>query len=77
MNTTPSEHIIYYDYDPVYRLTGATYTGMITATYAYVYDPAGNMTVFTETVGVTTTWRPGQSGGKSIFDAIIRKRQFD
>jgi RHS repeat-associated protein len=47
--------VIQYQYDPLYRLTGAVYTGAITATYAYVYDAAGNMTAYTETVGMTTT----------------------
>jgi RHS repeat-associated protein len=51
-NTTSPQlnsHIISYTYDPLYRLTGAIYTGSITATYSYAYDPVGNMTAYTET----------------------------
>ncbi|MCP4370617.1 MAG: hypothetical protein GY797_21270, partial [Deltaproteobacteria bacterium] len=46
---------IQYQYDPLYRLTKADYSGDISASYAYVYDAVGNMTAFTETVGITTT----------------------
>ncbi len=45
---------IVYDYDPLYRLTETVYTGSITATYSYVYDAVGNMTAYTDTVGVQT-----------------------
>ncbi|VAW32536.1 hypothetical protein MNBD_CHLOROFLEXI01-522, partial [hydrothermal vent metagenome] len=41
--------------DPLYRLTSATYTGDITATYSYVYDAVGNMSAYTETVGTETS----------------------
>jgi YD repeat-containing protein len=44
-----------YDYDPLYRLTSASYTGDIEAGYSYVYDGVGNMTAYTETVGAETT----------------------
>jgi RHS repeat-associated protein len=46
---------IHYDYDPLYRLRQASYTGNISATYSYIYDSVGNMTAFTETTGITTT----------------------
>jgi YD repeat-containing protein len=46
---------IQYEYDPLYRLTGAAYTGAITATFAYLYDAVGNMTAYTETIGTETT----------------------
>ncbi|MCP4362234.1 MAG: hypothetical protein GY796_29860, partial [Chloroflexi bacterium] len=46
---------IIYEYDPLYRLTKADYTGGITAAYTYDYDAVGNMTAYTETVGITTT----------------------
>lgn len=46
---------IAYQYDALYRLSDAVYTGAITATFAYDYDPVGNMTAFTETVDVQTT----------------------
>ena len=46
--------IITYDYDPLYRLTEANYTGAITATYGYAYDAVGNMTAFTKTIGAET-----------------------
>jgi RHS repeat-associated protein len=44
-----------YDYDPLYRLVEASYTGAITATYSYVYDSVGNMTAYTETIGAETS----------------------
>ena len=47
--------VITYEYDPLYRLTAANYTGAITATYGYAYDAVGNMTAYTETVGAETT----------------------
>ncbi len=46
---------IAYHYDGLYRLTEATYTGGIAATYQYIYDQVGNMTAYTDTVGVTVT----------------------
>ena len=46
---------IAYQYDDLYRLTDATYSGAITATFVYVYDFVGNMTAFTETVDAQTT----------------------
>ena len=46
-----SEHTVIYGYDPLYRLTDATYSGDITADFEYVYDAVGNMMDFTETVG--------------------------
>jgi YD repeat-containing protein len=46
---------IEYEYDPLYRLTGAAYTGAITATFTYLYDAVGNMTAYTETIGAETT----------------------
>jgi len=42
-------HTIQYDYDDLYRLTEALYTGDITATYQYDYDAVGNMTTYTDT----------------------------
>ena len=46
---------IHYTYDPLYRLTSAAYTGTISATYQYQYDAVGNMTAYTESIGVTNT----------------------
>jgi YD repeat-containing protein len=46
---------IQYEYDPIYRVTGAAYTGAITATFTYLYDVVGNMTAYTETIGTETT----------------------
>ncbi len=34
--------VIDYQYDPLYRLTGATYSGALTETFAYSYDAVGN-----------------------------------
>ncbi len=34
--------MIDYQYDPLYRLTGATYSGVLTDTFAYSYDAVGN-----------------------------------
>jgi hypothetical protein len=45
---------IQYDYDPLYRLTGAAYTDAITATFTYLYDAVGNMAAYTETIGTET-----------------------
>src|SRR5690606_2206220 len=39
----------------LYRLTGATYSGAIMATFTYDYDPVSNMTAYTETVGTEST----------------------
>jgi RHS repeat-associated protein/uncharacterized repeat protein (TIGR01451 family) len=46
--------VIQYVYDPLNRLTGATYTGAITASFSYAYDAVGNMLAYTETVGLET-----------------------
>ncbi|MBC7228079.1 MAG: hypothetical protein H5T61_12765 [Thermoflexales bacterium] len=45
--------VITYTYDPLYRLTGATYsTG---ESFAYAYDAVGNRTVYTETTPANGT----------------------
>lgn len=41
---------IAYEYDPLYRLTGAVYSGDISASYGYAYDAVGNMAAYTETL---------------------------
>jgi RHS repeat-associated protein len=46
---------IQYDYDPLYRLTDADYTGDLSASYSYTYDAVGNMTAYVETVGTVTS----------------------
>jgi len=46
---------IIYEYDSLYRLTQALYTGSITATFQYGYDPVGNMEIITKTIGLETT----------------------
>jgi RHS repeat-associated protein len=46
---------ISYDYDPLYRLVSAVHTGDITATHSYLYDAVGNMTTYTETVGLESS----------------------
>lgn len=45
-----SSWVIHYNYDPLHRLTSAAYSGDISATFAYAYDPVGNMTAYTETM---------------------------
>ena len=50
-----SPTIIHYDYDALYRLTEAAYTGAISATYQYHYDAVGNMDAYTETITSTTS----------------------
>ncbi|HIE55425.1 MAG TPA: hypothetical protein EYP90_09640, partial [Chromatiaceae bacterium] len=45
--------VIQYEYDPLCRLTKATCSGDANVSYAYVYDAVGNMTAFTETVGIS------------------------
>ena len=49
-----SSTVIHYTYDDLYRLTEASYTGEISATYEYAYDEVGNMTAYTETITSTT-----------------------
>ena len=46
---------IAYQYDALHRLTGATYSGAIVASFEYVYDAVGNMTAYTDTVDGQTT----------------------
>ncbi|MCI0396844.1 MAG: PKD domain-containing protein [Chloroflexi bacterium] len=53
--STLSQTVIVYTYDPLYRLVEADYNGTLNANHQYQYDPVGNMTFFTETVGVETT----------------------
>ncbi|MGH2538250.1 MAG: RHS repeat-associated core domain-containing protein, partial [Candidatus Promineifilaceae bacterium] len=49
----PQQTAVAYAYDDLYRLTGASYTGAISAAFGYAYDPAGNMTAVTETITAT------------------------
>ncbi len=44
---------INYSYDPLYRVTGASYTGTLTNTFGYSYDAVGNRTVQTQTITST------------------------
>jgi len=47
------ETVIHYTYDPLSRLTGATYSGAYTYTFAYAYDQVGNRTAMTKTITAT------------------------
>lgn len=46
---------IEYDYDPLYRLVKAEYSGDVSAGYTYIYDAVGNMTAYEETIGTVTS----------------------
>jgi len=48
-----STTVIHYTYDPLSRLTGATYSGAYTYTFAYAYDAVGNRTAQTQTITST------------------------
>jgi RHS repeat-associated protein len=69
------ETVIRYTYDPLYRLTAATYSGAYTYTFAYGYDAVGNRTVQTRTITSTlvTTYtydaanRLATQNGQSLF----------
>ena len=50
-NMTAETTVITYDYDPLYRLTEAAFTGGVSAGFAYQYDAVGNMDVYTEVIG--------------------------
>ncbi|HLF25272.1 MAG TPA: PKD domain-containing protein, partial [Anaerolineae bacterium] len=47
------ETVIRYTYDPLSRLTGATYSGAYTYTFGYGYDEVGNRTAMTKTITST------------------------
>ncbi len=51
--------VIDYTYDPLYRLTGATFTGSYTATISYTLDAVGNRTVQTQTITSTVVTNYG------------------
>lgn len=53
--TNTQTTVIDYEYDDLYRLTEADYTGALMMTYQYEYDAVGNMKVVTETNGIDTT----------------------
>lgn len=67
--------MIAYTYDPLYRLTGANYSGAYTYTFAYDYDKVGNREAFTRTITDTlvTTYtfdaanRLATQNGQSLF----------
>ncbi len=42
-------HVVVYEYDALYRLTDAHYSGDLTADYSYTYDAVGNRTSYTAT----------------------------
>lgn len=44
---------VQYEYDLLYRLTQATYSGILSGTYAYEYDAVGNRTVYNTNI-ITT-----------------------
>ncbi len=44
---------IHYTYDPLQRLTGASYSGATTYTFAYAYDAVGDRTIQTQTITST------------------------
>ncbi|RME22631.1 MAG: hypothetical protein D6800_10795, partial [Candidatus Zixiibacteriota bacterium] len=47
--------VITYEYDPLYRLKNANYTGVLSGTYSYSYDAAGNRLSFSTNVTNTQT----------------------
>ncbi len=49
----PQTTSIVCDYDPLYRLNQATYTGVLSGTYSYEYDASGNRVAYSS--NVTTT----------------------
>ncbi|MCP4424857.1 MAG: RHS repeat protein, partial [Chloroflexi bacterium] len=51
--TVPEQQLIVYDYDPLYRMTEAVYTGILSGTYTYQHDAVGNRIYHTN--NVTTT----------------------
>jgi len=56
---------IRYTYDPLQRLTGASYSGGYTYTFAYAYDAVGNRAVQTQTITSTLVT-------SYTYDAAIR-----
>ncbi len=62
--------VISYEYDDLYRLTGAAYTGAISATYDYEYDSVGNMTAFTETVTSTQSVERTFDGANQLITSF-------
>ncbi len=53
LTSLPETTTISYSYDPLYRLTGASYSGTLTNNFAYTYDAVGNRQ--TQVVDGTTT----------------------
>lgn len=47
------DQFITYEYDPLYRLTEAIYTGTFNGTYQYEYDAVGNRETYTTTIATT------------------------
>jgi RHS repeat-associated protein len=53
LTATPTATMITYAYDPLSRLTRASYSGAYTYTFVYAYDAVGNRTVQTRTITST------------------------
>jgi RHS repeat-associated protein len=63
LSSPPPTTTVHYIYDPLYRLTGANYSGAYTYAFAYAYDAVGNRTAQTITSTLVTTY---------IYDAANR-----
>ncbi|MCK5920960.1 MAG: RHS repeat protein, partial [Methylococcales bacterium] len=61
---------ITYQYDALYRLTQATYTGTITATYTYGYDAVGNRMAYSNTLTQTTPITYTFDKANRLFESV-------
>lgn len=50
-----NHQVIVYDYDPLYRITEAAYTGVLSDTYAYEYNAVGSRVYFSTNITQTET----------------------
>jgi YD repeat-containing protein len=64
-------HVIAYDYDPLYRLTEAVYSGdEYNATHAYAFDAVGNRTAYTTTITNTTVITYQYNAANQLVESV-------
>ncbi len=68
---------ISYSYDPLSRVTGASYSGTLTNSYAYAYDAVGNRTVQTQTITSTLVTSYGYDNANRLTSVNAQTYTWD
>jgi YD repeat-containing protein len=62
--------VIQYNYDPLYRLTQATYSGILSGTYAYEYDAVGNRLAYNTNITTTQSITYAYNAANQLVESV-------